>query len=330
MTFPKVSIVIPVYKAEPYIEKCVHSLFNQTLDNIEFIFVDDCSPDNSINVMKRVLSQYPNRTAQVKVVRHDINQGVAVARQSGVDVASGEYIIHCDPDDWVEFDMYETMYTEAKVKDADIVGCNFVQEYSSKQKIQRQSLNISKESIIHEILSGNIHCSLWCRLISRDLIDRIQAKFEAEITIMEDMLYVVPLHIAAGRVSDIPRSLYHYRMVEDSITHTFSLKHINSALTVTHRLKKYTIGNNKLYKAWELALCKNAQPLITQPDTYDPDKWRSETSCLSSPYFGSLKSRFSPWLVTHHLDALNLCVIKLYHFYNKWMDNLKINSTQTK
>lgn len=309
---PKVSVIIPVYKAEPYIERCVRTLFGQTLDDLEYIFVDDCSPDRSIEVMERVLEEYPIRKSQVTVIRHEQNQGVAAARQHGVDAATGEYIIHCDPDDWVELDMYETLYAEAIAMNADIVGCDFIEEHSNKKILKRQNLNKSAETIVAEILSGSIHSSLWSRMVSRELIERVNVRFEPGITVMEDMLYVIPLHIATNRVFYLSHPLYHYRMVEDSITHTLSLKHINSALTVMHNLKKYVIVEEKWYQAWELALCRNAQALITQPETYDPERWRHETADLRRLYFGSLKNRISPFLVKHHFDTFNYFIIKLY------------------
>ena len=125
MPTPKVSIVIPVYNVEKYIERCVRTLFAQTLDDLEYIFVDDCSPDNSIDVMLKVLEEYPVRKPQVKLIRHEINQGVSQSRQDGVEAATGEYIIHCDPDDWVELDMYEQLYTKAKETNADLVLCDY-------------------------------------------------------------------------------------------------------------------------------------------------------------------------------------------------------------
>ena len=112
---PKVSICIAVYNVEKYIEQCVRSLFEQTLDDLEYIFVDDASPDASIDVLLRVLEDYPHRKNQVKLLRHETNQGVAVARKDAIAAATGEYIIHCDPDDWVDLDMYEKLYVKAKI-----------------------------------------------------------------------------------------------------------------------------------------------------------------------------------------------------------------------
>lgn len=137
---PKVSIIIPVYKVEKYIERCVRTLFGQTLDSLEFIFVDDCSPDNSIELLKKVLNDYPNRLEQVKIIRHEVNKGVGKSRQDGVDAASGEYIIHCDPDDWVELDMYEKMYTKATDENVDVVICDYYENFSDSETLKNKNL----------------------------------------------------------------------------------------------------------------------------------------------------------------------------------------------
>lgn len=103
MERPKISVIIPVYGVERYIEQCACSLFEQTMqDGIEFIFVDDCSPDKSIEILENVLREYPHREQQVKIIRHTENQGLGGARKTGMEYATGEYIIHCDSDDWVE------------------------------------------------------------------------------------------------------------------------------------------------------------------------------------------------------------------------------------
>ena len=102
----KVSVIVPVYNAGRYIERCLRSLFEQTLDSIEYIFVDDCSPDDSMDILKRVLDEYPERKDDVKILTHQVNTGQSGARRDGMRIASGEYMIHCDADDWVDTDSY--------------------------------------------------------------------------------------------------------------------------------------------------------------------------------------------------------------------------------
>ena len=103
----KVSIIIPVYGVEKYIEKCARSLFEQTYSNIEYIFVNDKSKDDSIDILKKILTAYPDRKAQVRIVEHEKNKGLSQARETGIGYASGMYLMHVDSDDYIEPNMVE-------------------------------------------------------------------------------------------------------------------------------------------------------------------------------------------------------------------------------
>lgn len=104
---------------------CARSLFESTLEDVEYIFVDDCSPDNSVSLLKQVLSDYPDRKPHVRIISHECNKGVSGARNTGLDCAAGEYIAYCDGDDFVSPQMYERLYAEAKETNADICYCDF-------------------------------------------------------------------------------------------------------------------------------------------------------------------------------------------------------------
>lgn len=107
---PKVSVIIPVYGVEKYIERCARSLFEQTLEDMEFIFVDDSTRDNSIDILLEVINEYPQRKNQIKILTHEVNKGLPAARQTGIKAAKGDYIAHCDSDDWVTPNAYQEMY----------------------------------------------------------------------------------------------------------------------------------------------------------------------------------------------------------------------------
>ena len=134
---PKVSVIVPIYNVEKYIERCLRSLFEQTLDDIEYIFINDCTPDNSMIILEKVLEEYPHRIKQVKIINHEQNQGQAGARTSGMKAMPGEYMIHCDPDDWVEVDMYEIMYAFANEINSDVVVCDFFHEFNGSTRIEK-------------------------------------------------------------------------------------------------------------------------------------------------------------------------------------------------
>ena len=125
----KVSVVIPVYNVEKYIETCVRSLFEQTLHDVEYVFVDDCSPDRSVEILKGLVGEYQTRLEEegkvVRILRMPVNSGQAKVRREGVAHCTGEYIIHCDSDDWVETDMYRAMYETAVASGSDVVVCDY-------------------------------------------------------------------------------------------------------------------------------------------------------------------------------------------------------------
>lgn len=126
---PKVSVVIPVYGVEKYIERCARSLFEQTLDDIEFIFVDDCTPDRSMEILAQIIKEYRLRFAEknyvVRTERMPTNSGQAAVRRHGIQLCTGNYIIHCDSDDWVDKDLYKQMYLLAISSGTDIVISNY-------------------------------------------------------------------------------------------------------------------------------------------------------------------------------------------------------------
>ena len=127
---PKVSIIVPIYNVEGYIEKCLETLVNQTLEDIEIILVNDGSTDNSELIAKRFFEKYPEKIVYLEKE----NGGLSDARNYGIPYSKGEYIAFLDSDDYVEKNMYEEMYELAKRENSDMVQCNFYWEYPDKNK----------------------------------------------------------------------------------------------------------------------------------------------------------------------------------------------------
>jgi glycosyltransferase involved in cell wall biosynthesis len=117
---PKVSVIVPVYNTELYVERAIISLMEQTLDDVQFIIIDDGSKDDSLNIIKQVIARYPVREGQVTLISRE-NRGVAATRAQGMELATGDYIIHLDSDDWAELNWLEAMYTKAIEENADVV-----------------------------------------------------------------------------------------------------------------------------------------------------------------------------------------------------------------
>ena len=134
MDNPKVSIVVPIYNVAQFIKKCAHSLFTQSFEDIEYIFVDDCTPDNSIELLNQVLLSYPQRKDSVHIFTHEHNKGLVATRQTGISHAKGEYIICLDSDDWINTDMVQLLYSEAENGNYDIVYCNYAEYRNGEYK----------------------------------------------------------------------------------------------------------------------------------------------------------------------------------------------------
>lgn len=124
---PKISVLIPVYNVEKYVGRCILSVLNQTIqESIEIIIVNDCTPDNSMRVINEVIHSSSNTLngKELKIINHETNKGLAFARYTALNYATGKYILQIDSDDYIEKEMLEKMYAKAIATDADIVGCD--------------------------------------------------------------------------------------------------------------------------------------------------------------------------------------------------------------
>lgn len=165
----KVSVIIPVYKVETFIERCVRSLMEQTMTDVEYVFIDDASPDSSITILRRVLVDYPERISHVKILAHTENKGLPAARNTGLAVASGEYIFHCDSDDFVEKDLLSTLYEAAYREKADIVWSDYYISYPDNERYLKQPSYDTPEAALKGMLHGRMKYNVWNKLVKRNL-----------------------------------------------------------------------------------------------------------------------------------------------------------------
>ena len=166
-----VSLLVPVYGVEKYIRKCAVTLFEQTYKDIEYVFVDDCTLDNSIGVLKDVLKNYPERN-NVKIIRHDRNRGLAAARKTALLAATGDYVIHVDSDDWVSVDMVAKLVEQARKSNADLVDCNYYHTNNGSAVKSFKHYEGSTETYIKLMVSSTVLVDnrIWGRLMRRSLL----------------------------------------------------------------------------------------------------------------------------------------------------------------
>ena len=211
MTKPLVSVLVPVYGVEKYIERCARSIFEQTYQNLEIIFVNDCTPDNSIAVLNKVLEDYPERKNQTRIIDHDINKGLAASRKTALLASSGYYIQNYDSDDYVEKDMIEKMVQSAQEADADIVICDYSIVYDdgiSKRINVRPPLD--NIACMQKIFSGEVHSSVCNKLIRRSLYFSNDIFPIEGLNMCEDLSVMFRLVYYAKKIAYLPQSLYNY------------------------------------------------------------------------------------------------------------------------
>lgn len=250
----KVSIVIPVYNKEKYLPKCVESLVNQTLKDIEILFINDGSSDKSLEILEK----YAENDNRIKII-NQANCGQGIARNVGINIAKGDYIGFVDPDDWIELDTYEKMYYQAKKINSDIVICDYMiyqegnnrvkkSEFFNKavspQKSQKVDMpagvNIDKNLFYQTLLVSP--CYSCNRLYKTSLLKDNKIKFGEE-KCYEDCIFVFRSHLSAKNISYLNEPLYKYRQNQNSTLKSLNTKHI-MLLKVFKNLEKYISENN--------------------------------------------------------------------------------------
>ena len=221
----KVSVIVPVYNVERYLEKCLDSLVNQTLKDIEIIVVNDGTKDNSQEIIDKYVKKYPKK---VKGFIKE-NGGQSSARNYGLEYAKGEYIGFVDSDDYVELDMFEKLYNKAKENDFDIAICNlnFVYEETDEKKefsINMKSDLTDKESLRTHMV--NIYPVVWNKIYKKSLFDTSKLKFKEKVW-FEDVEFLYKLVPHVESVGVIDDYLYNYLQRQGSVTNTFDKRLYN-------------------------------------------------------------------------------------------------------
>jgi len=202
---PKISVIVPVFNAEKTLNRCIDSLLAQTFHEFEVLLINDGSTDRSYQICE----EYAKNDKRIRIF-HQKNQGVALARQKGLDNAQGEYIIHADPDDWIEKDELESLYCTAVQQNADMVICDFFVNYPHKQIVSRQRPSSLNHKIILEELFTRLHGSCVNKLVKRELFNKYNIKFPAGVQYLEDKFVNTCLLIYDIKVTYLERAFYHY------------------------------------------------------------------------------------------------------------------------
>ena len=245
----KVSIIVPAYNAEKYIKRCVQSILNQTLNDIELIVVDDGSIDSTYDLCESI------DDARLKIIRQD-NSGVAAARNKGMEVATGEFIGFVDSDDYIEPFMYELLYAAAKETNADIVNGAYYTESEdnyrgvsvAKATIELPEVKLySKRQLNNAISRANMEKTLWFvwkGIYSRRVIEENSIRFPVNLELGEESPFVLECLLCADKLATVDAKMYHYIQRQGSLT---KIKHKNSYFEELYKLYKEKVAVYQKY-----------------------------------------------------------------------------------
>lgn len=216
----KVSILVPIYGVESYIERCARSLFEQTYPNLEYVFVNDCTPDRSVDILKRLIDEYPERKPFVKIINHESNLGIAATRNTALDNVTGEFVSHVDSDDWLEPNAIELLVKRQVETKADIVSGNmYIHGHESVTEFVQPQYDNKEQMVLMQFPPTHDH-DIFRRIIRRSLYEENHIRCIEGNDMGEDRYQMVQLCYFAKGVSAIDDFVYHYNSNNsDSYTH---------------------------------------------------------------------------------------------------------------
>lgn len=235
-----VSVIIPVYNASATLEACLDSLNRQTIQRFELLFIDDSSTDRSLDILMSYAEQYSTGDFVVKVLRHERNRGVAAARNTGLEYATGEYVYYVDADDFIEPDTLECLLKEAQEKELDIVGHEWFLTFKSDERYMKQPLFVTPDEALRQMMCGVMRWNLWLFLVRRSLYVENNIRFIEGMNMGEDMMVMMKLFACAKRVTIINRAFYHYGQSNSgSLTKTYSAEHIRQVTNNVQEAERF-------------------------------------------------------------------------------------------
>lgn len=224
---PLVSILVPVYNVEEYIERCARSVFGQTYDNLEFLFVDDCCTDDSINILERVIKDYPHLQQRIRVLHHEKNRGLSAARNTLMYNSTGEFVYHVDSDDWLEPIAVEKLVEKQVETSADIVVGKWDVYLPNGEIFKNEITGCELEPLkyIEASLSMKVSCTMWNRLIRHSLYVDNHIRW-GESMWREDYSTLLKVYYFAKSTSYVDNVLYHYDLRRNTSIRNLEKKNV--------------------------------------------------------------------------------------------------------
>lgn len=282
---PKVSVIVPVYNVDKYLKKCLESLVNQTLDEIEIIVVNDGSTDKSEEIAMFYKEKYSKKIVYLKKE----NGGLSDARNYGMPYATGEYIAFLDSDDYVQLDMYEKMYSVAKREDSDMVECDFIWEYPNKSKVDIGALYSNKKEMI-----VNARVVAWNKLIKKSVLNDAKIQYPKGLR-YEDVEFFYKMVPFYDKVSFVKEPLVHYVQRQNSISNSQN-ERTKEIFSVLNNVIEYYKEKN-LYEEYKVELEYTYTRLLLCSSLFRIVKIKDSKvrKALLDQTWNNLNSKFPEW-----------------------------------
>lgn len=306
----EVSILVPIYDVSDYIERCAKSIFEQTFDSIEYIFVNDCTPDDSIQKLLKVIEQYPQRKNDVKIINHAINRGIAATRNTAFDNSTGKYILYVDSDDYIENDMVELLYKKIISEGSEVAVSDVFLEYSQKAIIKPDLVVYNhEENLLNMISQKETFCSVWNKLVIRTLYEKDSCRFKEGLNYFDDRYVVTRLYYYAQKIAKVNKPLYHYvQYAANSITKSKNKMHFENVILFWELTDDFLKEKNiyeKYQPAIELSKVKNKASLMLDVNSYSLRKEYADM-------FRSIEKKYTKYLRLGERIMLLLLRLRLY------------------
>ncbi len=274
----KVSILVPFYKVEKYVGRCVDSLFTQSYQNIEYVFVNDCSPDSSMEVINEYIEKY-KVLDKCKLIVHNVNKGISASRNDCLDNMSGDFFLFVDSDDYIDRDMVERLVEAVKTSDADIAGCGYVEEYPDRSVEHPQYYCNDHDKMMKAITLLTLKGVMWKLLVRSTIVTehRDEVRFIPDRNMVDDYLFCCQLFYYAKRFAGVNRCMYHWIQYNpNNYTHTtvFAVESQAAAIRKTEEFYR----SKGVYEIVEKELLQrkfiSKLPLLLDKNCFDVKRWR--------------------------------------------------------
>lgn len=308
----KISVIVPVYNVEKYLDNCLNSLANQTLKDIEIIIVNDGSTDNSQKIIDKYVKKFSNFKSFVKE-----NGGVSKARNYGKEKATGDYIAFLDSDDFIEPNMYELLYNKAKQGDFDIVFCDTLAVFDDKK--QYISCNVKSDNVSNKQLMIDAYAVIWNKIYKRELLKDIN--FKEGINYCEDVEFLYLIYSRTKKIGVINKPLHNYLQRPGSLTYVFDEKLYHVIEVMDDILNFYK--KNKIYNEYkeelEYTYVRYLYATFIKRIIMTRDK--KEFNKALDLVINKVNKNFPNYKKNKYIKAINLKSIYLKYF-NKFVANI--------